>query len=106
VNKKFCGGPGGGFSKEPPGRRKFFSFYVHPVDRKWRLVDPHGGHQSFQSARAVREIVIFFDFFFDWPFSLKHKKRKPHMKIVYPLKNICQPHKKMLHPLNNLFDPQ
>ncbi len=21
-NKKFCGGPGGGFSKEPPGRRR------------------------------------------------------------------------------------
>jgi tetratricopeptide (TPR) repeat protein len=23
-NKKFCGGPGGGFSKEPPGRRRLF----------------------------------------------------------------------------------
>jgi hypothetical protein len=22
LNKKFCGGPGGGFSKEPPGRRR------------------------------------------------------------------------------------
>jgi hypothetical protein len=34
----------------------FFSFYVHPVDKKHGLVDPHGGHQFFQSARAVREI--------------------------------------------------
>ena len=22
FNKKFCGGPGGGFTKEPPGRRR------------------------------------------------------------------------------------
>jgi hypothetical protein len=34
----------------------FFSFYVHPGDKKYGLVDPHGGHQFFQSARAVREI--------------------------------------------------
>jgi hypothetical protein len=30
---------------------------AHPGDKKWRLVDPHGGHQFFQSARAVRELV-------------------------------------------------
>jgi hypothetical protein len=54
INKKFCGGPGGGFSKEPPGRRRqkkvLIEFYrssgwtdltffelkdisVHPVDK-------------------------------------------------------------------------
>ncbi len=30
----------------------FFRFSAHP---EYGLVDPHGGHQFFQSARAVRE---------------------------------------------------
>jgi hypothetical protein len=29
---------------------------AHPVDKNRGLVDPHGGQQFFQSARAVREI--------------------------------------------------
>ena len=33
----------------------FFRFSAHPVDKNRGLVDPHGGHQFFQSARAVRE---------------------------------------------------
>ena len=26
IKQKFCGGPGGGFSKEPPGRRRQVKF--------------------------------------------------------------------------------
>ncbi len=29
---------------------------AHPVDKNRGLVDPHGGHQFFQSARAVGEV--------------------------------------------------
>jgi acyl carrier protein len=33
YNKKFCGGPGGGFSKEPPGRRRQQA--AAPYSRSW-----------------------------------------------------------------------
>jgi hypothetical protein len=36
-NKKFCGGPGGGFSKEPPGRRRHFCKCLQCLKKKvWK----------------------------------------------------------------------
>jgi hypothetical protein len=34
----------------------FFSIFCPSCRYKYGIVDPHGGHQFFQSARAVREI--------------------------------------------------
>jgi hypothetical protein len=72
LTKSFAGdSKGGGFSKEPPlaaGGKKnsyessgwagltFFELTDITDHPEYGLVDPHGGHRFFQSARAVGEI--------------------------------------------------
>jgi hypothetical protein len=70
LNKSFCGGSRGAvFSKsallaaggkgvlievQDGQPRCFLSSFLLSVHPEYWLVDPHGGHQFFQSARAVR----------------------------------------------------
>jgi hypothetical protein len=41
INQKFCGGPGGGFSKEPPGRRRHHAGAPDSRSAKWRSLKHH-----------------------------------------------------------------
>jgi hypothetical protein len=37
INQKFCGGPGGGFSKEPPGRRNQYAGFLADFGKSRQL---------------------------------------------------------------------
>jgi hypothetical protein len=69
-NKKFCGGPGGGFSKEPPGRRRqeafsydFMSKIAIFPRKKCQLSQKYQGKKcrsfSFPSLKGKMQEIIF-----------------------------------------------
>ena len=54
-NKKFCGGPGGGFSKEPPGRRRLNSTVLRGAAE---ILDRVDQNMVFETAYTEIDMII------------------------------------------------